>query len=131
MAIKKDFNRQKVRVAMVEFGFADLIAGADEPAVDLPPGAIVVGGDVVTLQAFNSTSSDVVDVGDTASQNRYLNDGNFRALGARVPLVPTGAVHAGGPLTVRWQSGGGTPTTGKARLTVQFAIKGSSDATHG
>lgn len=131
MTIKKDFNRQSRLVAMVEFGIADVVAGADEVAMDLPPNAIVVGGDVTTITAWDSTSTDVIDVGDAASQNRYLNDGNFRAAGARVALVPNGYVHPGGPITVRWASGGGSPTTGKSRLTVEYVIKGRSESTHG
>lgn len=131
MTITKDFNRQAPIVAMVEFSIADIAAGVAAPAIDLPPNAIVLSGDVTTLEAWNSTSTDVIDVGDAASANRYLNDGNFRALAARVPLVPTGYVHTGGPLTVLWASGGGSPDTGKARLTVEYVIKGRSDATHG
>lgn len=132
MGITKDFNRQMVKVAMVEFAIADIVAGADEAAINLPEGSVIIGGDVTTLQAWNSTTSDVLDVGDSGSQNRYLNDGDFRALGARVALVPTGYVHSAvGPLTVRWTSGGGSPTTGRSRLTVQYVIKGSSESTHG
>ncbi len=131
MSIKKDFNRQSPIVATVEFALADVASGVDQPAIDLPPGAVILSGDVVTTQAWDSTTSDVIDVGDAGSQNRYLNDGNFRALGARVPLVPTGYMHTGGPLTVRWTSGGGTPTTGKARLTVEYIILGRSCSTHG
>lgn len=133
MGITLDFNRQMVKVAMVEFAVADLVSGADAAAIKLPDGAIVLSGDVVTLEAWNSTSTDVLDVGDSVSQNRYLNDGDIRALGARVPLVPTGRVHssANGPLTVRWVSGGGSPSTGRSRLTVQYVIKGSSESTHG
>lgn len=131
MAITKDFNRQMIKVAMVEIALADVVTGQDLPAIDLPHGAIILGGHIKTEQAWNSTTSDVLDVGDAASQNRYLNDGNIRAAGALVPLVPTGEVHAGGPLTVRWVSGGGTPGTGRSRLLVQYVIQGSSESTYG
>lgn len=131
MAITKDFNRQCISVATVTIKLADVTSASDVAAIDLPPNAVVVGGDVVTTEAWDSTTSDVLDVGDAASQNRYLNDGNIRALAARVALVPTGYVHTGGALTVRWTSGGGTPTTGKARLTVHYIIQGRSEATFG
>lgn len=98
--------------------------------MDLPPNSVIQSGDLYTTEAWNSTTSDVLDVGDSASQNRYLNDGNIRTLAARVALVPTGFVHPGGPLTVRWVSGGGTPTTGKVRLTVSYIQLGKSIATY-
>lgn len=131
MSIKKNFNRQSPIVATVEFSLADVTTGVDCEAIDLPPGAVVLSGDVVTTEAWDSTSTDVLDVGDAGSQNRYLNDGNIRALGARVALVPTGYVSTGKPLTVRWVSGGGTPGTGKCRLTVEYIILGRSCSTHG
>lgn len=131
MAITKDYNRQGVIVAMVDINLADVTTGVDVAAIELPPNAIIVGGDVTTTEAWNSTTSDVLDVGDAVSQNRYLNDGNIRALAARVALVPTGYVHTGGDITVRWVSGGGTPTTGKARLTVHYVVQGRSSATFG
>lgn len=99
-------------------------------AMDLPPNAVILSGYFVTTEAWNSTTSDVIDLGDAGSQNRYLNDGNIRALGAVVPLVPTGAAHAGGALTVRWVSGGGTPTTGKVRLFVSYVVLGRADGTY-
>lgn len=127
----KNFNHQHVRVAVSEFGVSDLVAGVAKAAIDLPADAVIVGGSVKTLQAWNSTTSDVLDVGDTGSGNRYLNDGNIRADGALVALVPTGAAHAGGPITATWVSGGGTPTTGKCRLVVQYIILGASSSTFG
>lgn len=131
MTITKDFNRQMPLVAMVDINLADVTSGVDIAAIELPVNAIVLSGELVTTEAWNSTTSDVMDVGDAGSQNRYLNDGNIRALAARVPLVPTGFIHTGGDLTVRWVSGGGTPTTGKVRLTVQYVIVGRSSSTQG
>ena len=71
-----------------------------------------------------------LDVGDAASQNRYLNDGNIRALAANVPLVPTGFSHTGGSLTVKWNSGGGTPTTGALRVVIHYAQLGNATTTY-
>lgn len=128
--IKKDFNRQSVIVAMVAISFADLASGVDLAAIELPPNAIVLGGDVTVTEAFNSATTDVIDVGDSVSQNRYLNDGNIHAAG-RVALVPTGYVHPGGDLTVRWVGAGAAPTAGTARLTVQYVVQGRSNSTQG
>lgn len=130
MAITKNYARQDVKFAFVDINLANLTSGADVDAIDLPPNSIVLSGQVVTTEAWNSTTSDVLDVGDPDSQSRYLNDGNIRALAARVPLVPTGYITTGKPLTVRWVSGGGAPTTGKVRLEVLYVQQGRAESTY-
>ncbi len=133
MAITANPSRQELIHAWVDINLADLASGVDANAIQLPPNAVVVSGRTVTTEAWNSTTSDVLDVGDVTSQNRYLNDGNIRALASVVPLVPTGFVTTTTErwLTVRWVSGGGTPTTGKVRLEVQYFVKGRSAFTLG
>lgn len=133
MAIAKNSGRQELVHAYVDINLADVTTGVDVSALDLPVGAVIVSGALVTTEAWNSTTSDVMDVGDVTSQNRYLNDGNIRALAARVPLVPTGFVHTSTQpaLTVRWVSGGGTPTTGKVRLEVQYYVTGRAAFSQG
>ena len=130
MAITKDFNRQCVMSALLTINFGDLagLSGTDVGAVSLPPNAIVTGGAVVVKTALNSATSDVIDVGDSVSQNRYLNDGNIHATGV-VALVPTGYVHAGGDLTVRWVGVGAVPTTGQLQLRVDYIQVGRSEYT--
>jgi hypothetical protein len=128
MAITKDPNVQEVSSKFVTINLADVTTGVDYAAMDLPPNSVILSGTLYTTEAWNSTTSDVLDVGDSVSQNRYLNDGNIRAAAALVPLVPTGFVHPGGALTVRWVSGGGTPTTGKVRLQVSYAQIGKAES---
>ena len=103
---------------------------ADRIAQFVQPGTLgqVTGGAVVVKTAFNSATSDVIDVGDSVSQNRYLNDGNIHATGV-VALVPTGYVHAGGDLTVRWVGVGAVPTTGQLQLRVDYIQVGRSEYT--
>lgn len=133
MPIKKNSARQELIQAYVDINLADVTSGVDYEAMDLPVGAVIVDGSTVTTEAWNSTSTDVLDVGDSGSQNRYLNDGNIRSLGARVALVPTGKVHtaADNKLTVRWVSGGGTPSTGKVRLEVTYYVLGRAAFSQG
>lgn len=131
MAITKNTGRQCVQFAYVDIKLADLTSAVDATAIELPPNAVILSGQLVTTEAWNSTTSDVLDVGDSGSQNRYLNDGNIRALGSRVALVPTGFLTVGNPLTVRWVSGGGVPTTGKVRLEVEYYQLGRAETTYG
>lgn len=130
MSFKKNFNVTDVRAQHVDIALADLVSGTALTVMDLPADSVIVGGALTTLQAFNSDTSDVMAVGADATGNRYLNAGNIRAANAHVALVPTGYAQSG-PLTVTWTSGGGTPTTGKVRLVVQYVTLNTSTGTHG
>ena len=126
MPITRNSARQELIVAHVDINLADVVTAVAQAAIDLPPNAIVTGGRIITTEAWNSTTSDVMSVGDVTSATRYLSGGNIRALAANVPLVPTGFVHTSTEkqLTVTWTSGGGVPTTGKVRLEVHYFVKG-------
>ena len=133
MPITKQSGRQELIVAHVNINLADVVNNVAQAAIDLPPNAVLVDGSLVTTEAWNSTTSDVMDVGDATTATRYLTDGNIRALGARVPLVPTGFIHTATQpaLTVTWTSGGGTPTTGKVRLEVTYYVIGRAAFSQG
>lgn len=133
MPITKNTNRQTPITAFVDINLADIATNVAQAALDLPTGAVITSGALVTTEAWNSTSTDVMDVGDASSATRYLTDGNIRALGSRVALVPTGFVHTTTQpaLTVAWTSGGGTPTTGKVRLEVTYYVKGRASFSQG
>lgn len=133
MPITKNSARQPTIVAFVDINLADLANNVAANAIQLPPNAVVLNGSLVTTEAWNSTTSDVMDVGDVTSPVRYLTDGNIRALGARIPLVPTGFIHSPteSNLSVTWTSGGGVPTTGKVRLEVAYFVKGRAAFSQG
>lgn len=133
MPIAKNSARQELIAAFVDINLADIANNVAAPALDLPVGAVVVSGALVTTEAWNSTTSDVMDVGDATLATRYVTDANIRALGARVALAPTGFTHdaTNNVLRVVWTSGGGAPTTGKVRLEVQYFVKGRAAFTQG
>ena len=133
MALVKNSGRQELISAYQDIVLADLVTNVALAVMDLPTGAVIVDGELVTTEAWNSTTSDVLDVGDASSATRYLTDGNIRALAARVPLVPTGFVVTSTQpsLKVTWTSGGGTPTTGKVRLAVRYYVEGRSTFAQG
>lgn len=99
---------------------------AEIEAIDLPHNAILISGDVTVKEAFDSETSDAIDVGDAALVTRYKSAGDLQTLG-RIALVPTGFVTTGvTPVTVRWKRlpDDTAPTVGQARLTVSYAVKG-------
>lgn len=132
MSIKKDFNRQTVLVAQVEIGFADLIgtSGLDQEAIGVPAGSIVVGGDIVVTEAFNSGTSDVLSVGDSVTYNQYASAANIHAAG-RTALTLVGTGNSTNDINVRWVGVGSAPTAGKARLSVHYITPGRGTESYG
>lgn len=131
MAITKDFNRQCIMSALVTINYSDLTgtSGTDVAAVSLPPNAIVVGGAINKTVVFNSETSDTLSVGDAGSATRYLGATDVDAATGLVALVPTGYVHTGGDLTVRWTGVGAAPTTGQIQLRVDYIQVGRAEYT--
>lgn len=130
--MNKNSGRQCLISAYQDINLADLVNNVAQSAMDLPVGAVVVDGELVVTEAFNSTTSDVLDVGDASLATRYKTDGNIHATGV-VALVPTGFVHTSTQpaLTVTWTSGGGTPTTGKVRLQVRYYVENRVEFSQG
>lgn len=124
MALKLKSGRQPTLLAYIDIVLADLVTTVAKNLIELPHGAVVIGGGVVVSQVFNSTTSDVLDIGDAGVANRYKDNVNLQALGFTA-LIPTGYVTtAPTKITGTWTSGGGVPTTGAARLFVEYFVQG-------
>jgi len=126
MAISMSVDRQSPLLASVDFVLADLVSGAFEKAVSLPENAEVTGGSVVITTAFDSATTDALDVGDATVGGRYLSvAAGLTALPlGRTALVPTGYRTVGKePVGVTW-TGAGAVTAGAGRLEVEYVIVG-------
>lgn len=125
MAIKKDSGRQQVESALLTINFGDPTAyGTAEDAIELPPGAIVVGGDITVDTAFNSTTN-TITVGDVTTANRYANAVDLKTA-ARTALTVTGFTTTPTERFVRANLAytGAAPTAGSVRIRVDFVVKG-------
>jgi len=130
MAITLNTDRQDLKVAWVDINLADVATGVAQVAIKMPAvNYVIVGGQVYTSEAWNSTSTDTIGVGDDDSDTTYLSGASIAATGIDA-LVPTGVV-GDGNIKVLWTSGGGTPTTGKSRLSIQYYILGRAENTFG
>lgn len=101
----------------------------------LPYNTAILRVSAVTFTAFNSTTSDVFTLGTTAANaNEIVSTGcNFRAAGLVACALATtvgtavGATTAqsgtngGFDLYLKWTGGGGTPTTGRSTIVVEYA----------
>ena len=91
-------------------------------AINLPPRAIVVGGEVVTETAVTGSTAYNVSVGDSGSATRYLGATN-RLTAGRTPLVPTGYVGTGENLRLTVAPTVADATAGKVTVRVQYIMR--------
>lgn len=133
MAIKKVSGRQHSLEAVVTVNFADVAgsSGIALAAIEVPEGGQVIGGEVDSDTAFNSATSDSLQIGDSGSNNRYLGATSIQATG-RTALVPTGYKYPTvDNVTVKWTGVGAVPTAGSFRLRVAYIVDGKADLTQG
>jgi hypothetical protein len=123
MPITKQRGRQGVIEAFVEFNFADIPTVATWPAIDLPPGAIIVGGDLVVTTAWNNSGTATLAIGDATTGNRYLTATSLKSAG-RTALVPTGfrTTTAQPSVTAVTALSSLDSTAGVARLRVAYIV---------
>ena len=102
-----------------DFG-ATNIAATSFDVINLPYGAVVVGGDVVTETALDTASYALV-VGDSTTANRYLASTDVKSAG-RVALVPTGYVSDGASIRIGITNAD-VCTAGKVTVRVMYTIR--------
>lgn len=137
MPITKKSGRQEVIAATADFSFADVTSGAYAAAVDVPAGAIVVGGHLAITTIFNSATDDKFSIGDkvgaaAATNTTYAaQSADITAPGA-VAIVPTGKKYtASATVGVVWTGTGAAPTAGAGRLTVLYIVDGRAAFSQG
>lgn len=134
MPIKTVSSRQSIIHAEVVVNFGDPTAyGTAENAIELPPGARVVGGDATIITPFNSTTNTLA-IGDATTPARYGTGIDLKAAaGTRTALTLSGFVTTAAERFVRANLAltGGVPTAGAVRISVAYVRAGRSAFTHG
>lgn len=106
----------------VDFGKVNLGGAAGSfVVIPLPPGAVVVGGDLVTSVAFDTAGFDVT-VGDADDADRYLASTDVATAGRRA-LVPTGYAGTGQNVVLSFSSDD-VCTAGSMTLRVMYVVGG-------
>lgn len=122
---KVNVGRQTVLAAKREFVLGDLTEGVATPLIYLKPGTRILRGFLDITEAFDSTSTDTIDVGDTETPDpdRYTaNPISVHATGLTALTAPVadGVISTAEAITVTWESGGGSPTAGAGLLYVEY-----------
>lgn len=129
MPITKNPGRQEIIAAHVTFAYGDVTDDTYMAAVDLPAGAIVVGGFAAITTLFNSATDDKFSIGDkegsaSAVKTTYAAlSADVTAAGTSIPIVPTGHQYAS-PATVGvvWNGSGAAPSAGAGILVVEYIV---------
>lgn len=97
-------------------------------AINLPPNANVIGGEVVVETAWATSTAATLSVGDSASANRYANAVDLKAA-ARTALTLTGFRGAGENVRVAVNATVANATAGKATLRVMYTVQNRANET--
>lgn len=130
--IQKNYNRQGLAVAHIAIALSAFGDGAVQAAIELPAGAIVVGGSAMVTTAFDAATTATLKVGDAVDDDRYSGTPlDVSTLGNKA-LVPTGYVMPEkGDLTVTYESTGAAATEGELLLVVEYIEANKSEWTQG
>lgn len=116
-----NFDDTMLNTSAVSDGFATVASHVFD-VINLPPNAIVVGGDVTTETAITGSTAYNVSVGDSGSATRYLG-ATDKVTAARTALVPTGFVGDGENIRLTVAPTVATATAGKVTLRVQYVVR--------
>ncbi len=104
--------------------------------IQMPAGSVLIEGDINVQTASNDAGTDVLDVGDAASANRYASDLNLKTTGLKA-LTPTGFLMVAGDdgapkiRLTRVPQNAGTSTAFVAFVRLEYLTEGVADATQG
>lgn len=133
MAITKNAARQEVICASVPFAYTDVTDDTYMAAVDVPAGAIVVGGGIAVTTLFNSATDDKFSIGHkvgsaSADKTQYAAlSADVTAAPTWIPIVPTGYKFTeAGSIGIVWNGSGTAPSAGAGRFVVQYIRDGRS-----
>jgi len=125
MAITKETGRQWPLTAKADFAFGDLTDATAVPAIDVPGGAIVTGGQLVITTAFDSATSDTIAIGD--GTNVYLAATDVSATGTTLFTKGGPKYSAPDTVDVTWDGTGTAPTAGAGYIIVEYILDGRSN----
>jgi hypothetical protein len=131
MALTKDSGRQQPLVAYLEFTYATLASGVNS-AVDVPAGAIVTGGGLVITTAFDSGTTDLLEVGDGVQDDDYLVAGvaDNGSTAQYIAFTPTGYQYTtNDSIDIKWTPVGTAATAGAGYMWVQYIVDGRANTT--
>lgn len=116
----------------VVFGKTTSAGNTTYDIATLPPGSVVVGGRVIVLTAFATSSANTIDVGDSDDPDRYTETGAIDLQDPDAPatgfdMLGDGKIYTNGQnLRVTITNSTADATAGRALVVVNYVIVGRS-----
>lgn len=122
MSILHTSGRQYVLLAEVEFTYDDFTGetGVALDALEVPAGSTILRGYIEITTAFDSATSDALDVAGGQGASAAAVDAQVVADTALTITNVENAVT--GEVTIEWTGVGAIPTVGAGRLVVEYMI---------
>ena len=120
-----NFDDTMLNTSGASDGFATVASHVFD-VINLPPNAIVTGGEVVTETAVAGSTAYNISVGDSLSATKYLG-ATDRVTAGRTALVPTGYVGLGENIRLTVAPTVATATAGKVSVRVQYIVRGRAN----
>lgn len=127
MAITKNVGRQEVIAARVTFAYGDVPTGSTYEAIDLPEGAVVIGG-YVTYAGFAGGADMTLTISGGGASTAAIDTDAADGLTA---LTVNGSVVGAGGDTVDIAIGGTAATAGAGTLVVEYIVAGRAAFSQG
>lgn len=129
MALTLQAAVQRPRSAFVRItGTSVSTTTASNPLVQVPTGAILTGGSLTVVTAFDAGRT--ADIGNAADPDKYTSSAIALDAAARTALTLTGYVHTATE-NLFLELAGGAATVGEAILELTYIVEGAADAVQG
>lgn len=127
-SVDRNHGTQYPLVATQDFSYAQLTSGSAVGAIKLPYGARVIGGGVLITTAFNSATSDKIDIGDGGDPDRYTSTEITASSTGWTALTLSGYKYTQTDyVDITWTGTGTAPSAGAGTLIVMYVIDGRAN----
>lgn len=125
MAIEESVGRQYTLVAgPVDVLFSDVVSGVASDIGNIPGKAIITGGFINVVTAFDSATTDVVDIGRTDDPNAYTaTPVDLQTTGVTALDVTGEEITGKQDFGVTWTGVGTAPTQGEFYVVIEYIIR--------
>lgn len=105
--------------------YSQLTSGTAVVIGTLPPGAVVCNVYAVVKTAFNSATSDLLDMGTSGSNNAFMSAVSIASVGQKLAddMATSSALVIGSTETdvvAKWTGTGAAPSAGEVEFVVEF-----------
>lgn len=124
MGIAREYHSQQVHYFRKGVSLSDLTSGTAVTLGTIPSGAMVVDAYAVVTTAFDSGTSDVLDIGTSGDGDGFATDLDISSVGKKsadeLATSDDLVVSADTDLTFAWTGAGTAATAGAMEVVVEF-----------